>query len=52
MLRFRDYIASIRKNALINDLKKDAINVLFIFKNVVSYDNNVVLATRLFNCRL
>jgi len=52
MLRFKDCIASIKKSVLINDLKKNAINVLFIFENVVSCDNDVVLTTKLFNRRL
>ena len=52
MLRFRDYIASIKESVLINDLKKDAINVLFIFENIISCNNDVVLTTRLFNRRL
>jgi len=36
----------------VSDLEEGAMNVLFIFEEIVSYDGDVVSTTRLFNRRL
>jgi len=52
MLRFRGCVASTGEGALVGGLEEGAVDVLFIFEDVVSCDGDVVSAARLFNRRL